>query len=306
MAVVKKKKLKKVKGTSSRPDSKTSPSIPKVTLPQTTSVPSNRLGDYTWLIYGRKKIGKTSLVSHFPKCLFMMFEPGGKALRILRTPTITRWEEVLAYVTELEKAHAAKKLMYRTICMDPGNKAYDLCFDYICVREGIDHPSEKKDYGATWKMIAHEFQVLHSRLAAMGLGFVVVAHSKSLEQETLSGVTYDQIVPRFSGQTEEFYEGVIDNIAYYHYVGARRYLQIRGDEEVVAGTRCEENFLTPSGEQVFRIPMGSSSKEAYDNIKRAFNNKQQKTYANVLKRAKEGGRKFKKKKLKKSRRDDED
>jgi len=248
-----------------------------VELPTTKSTPSNALEDYTWLIYGEKKIGKTSLVSHFPNILFCMFEPGGKALSIFQTETLESWESFLGYVSALEKS----KGKFKNVCIDPGNQAYDRCLEYVCRELGIEHPGTVKDYGASWKKVAQEFQKAHVRIAALDLGFIVLAHSKEKDIEQADGPSVRRIIPVMSGSTEEFYAGVIDVIGYYHYIGRKRFLQIRGDDLVQAGTRCEENFLTTSGEPIIRIPMGTSSKEAYANLVKAFNNEQTETYAEV-------------------------
>jgi len=248
-----------------------------VSLPTIKSTPSNNLEDYTWMIHGEKKIGKTSLVSHFDNLLFLMFEPGGKSLEIFQTPTITDWAEAKAYVKELESSEHD----FKNVCIDPGNQAYERCLEYVCKQNGIIHPGGQNDYGQSWKKVSSEFQSLHIDIAHSGMGFIVIAHSKEVDKETRTGETFSKVVPVLSGSTEEFYAGIVDIIAYYHYVGGKRFLQIRGDDYVQAGARCENNFLTPSGEQVFRIPMGDSSKEGYKNLVKAFNNQQEETYANV-------------------------
>lgn len=252
-------------------------STPMPTSLPTISKPSQRLEDYTWLIYGEKKIGKTSLVSHFPSAMFCMFEPGGKALAIRQTPTIDRWEQFLQYIALLEKDTQGVK----TVVIDPGNIAYDRCLDFICESENITHPGKVQDWGASWKLISQEFQKAHLRLAKLNLGFIVLAHAKVVNMETRSGQTFTKVIPVMSGSTEEFYAGVIDIIGYYHYFGAERFLQIRGDDFAQAGCRCESNFLTKSGEPIVRIPMGRSSKQAYENIVRAFNNGQSEAFGDV-------------------------
>ena len=53
------------------------------------------------------------------------------------------------------------------------------------------------------------------------------------------------------------------------------------NEEIIAGTRLSNNFLTPAGEKIYQIPMGENEQEAYNNLILAFNNKQTKTYENI-------------------------
>ncbi len=270
-----------------------------LSLPTEKSIPSTNLRDYTNLFYGKKKIGKTTLSSHFPGTIHFMFETGSKALAIYAR-VVPAWDHFLGYITLLEK----EQHNFKNAVIDTGAIAYIRCMEYICKREGINHPSDRKDYGATWSMISGEFGKAHTRLAACGLGLLVIAHEKVEEIETRSGETFNQIVPNFSKQADDFYAGGIDNVYYYEYIGNQRFLTIRGDEFVVAGTRCEDNFLTPEGKQIYRIPMGSSSKEAYTNLVQAFNNKQTETYKPETKRKEEQKVVVKKKstKTKKSRR----
>jgi len=272
MAIVRKKKgvqspVKKITAP------KTTVTLPTA-LPTQKSKPASDLRDYTWLIHGDKKIGKTSLCSHFDNALIAMFEPGGKGLSIYQTDLITDWSQLRAYVDLLESGYKAGTLTYRTFVIDPGNRAYDLCLDWVCRSVGVKHPHDANDFGKTWRMVSSEFQKIHERIAAIGMGFIVLAHDKVIEVENRDNEKLSRTVPVLTGSTEEFYAGVIDIIGHYHYIKEERFLQIRGDEHVQAGNRCERNFLTPSGTPVVRIPMGRSSKQAYDNVVSAFNNEQ--------------------------------
>jgi hypothetical protein len=248
------------------------------TLPSVPSEPAEKLVDYSFLIYGRKKIGKTSLVSRFPKALFFMYEPGTKSQSVYKVPKkeacFTDWKNVRGFVKTLQKT----KHGFATACFDPGNKAYDLCLRYVCEKEGIQHPGKMKDYGASWKAVSSEFEDIHLQIANANMAFVVIAHEKVEEYDGIDGKTYLRTVPKFSGATEDFYEGIIDNIFYYHYEGTSRFLQIRGTESVVAGTRCEGRFMTEDGRAIYKIPMGNSPDEAWSNLQVAWNNKQIKSY----------------------------
>lgn len=257
-----------------------------LSLPTERSVPSTNLRDYTNLFYGKKKIGKTTLSSHFPDTIHFMFEAGSKALAIYAR-IVPSWEHFLGYINLIENDFKKEKLRFKNAVIDTGAIAYDRCLEYICKREGINHPSDLKDWGANWKKISQEFERAHTRLSACGLGLLVIAHEKTDEIELRDGKKYNKIIPALSGQAEDYYAGAIDNIFYYEYVGDKRFLTIRGSQFVVAGTRCENNFLTPDGEEIYRIPMGKSSKEAYNNLLDAFNNKQIETYKPETKRKEE-------------------
>jgi len=240
-------------------------------LPSDPTEPAENLIDYSFLIYGRKKIGKTSLVSRFPGAVFFMFEPGTKAQRVFKLPRqggcFVDWKDVRGYIRSLQKeAHR-----FTTACFDPGNKAYDLCLKYVCERERIAHPGKMKDYGASWKAVSNEFEDIHLQIANAGMAFVVVAHEKWDNDRSI-------VEPKFSPSTEDFYEGVIDNIFYYHYQGAERFLQIRGTEGIVAGTRCEGHFMTADGRPIYKIPMGNSADEAWENLQIAWVNEQTRSF----------------------------
>jgi len=293
MAIVKKETLKSAGGTSSAVKSTISggtsitearrrrPPAPLFALPTERCVPSGQLGDFTWLIYGAKGIGKTSLAAQMDsrggKVLFCMFEPGKGDLSIFATPVITDWSQFKNVVSQLE----TDKQGFTTVVIDPGSTAYKRCLEYSCRELGIIHPGRQKDYGASWDRVNTEFQEIHGRIAALDMGFIVLAHDKDAEIERRDGAKFNKTVPVMSGSTEEFYAGIIDIIAYFEYVGQERWLRIRGDEYTQAKCRLDTHFRTPAGERVVRIPAGESAEEAWANVVLAFQNKQAKTYADL-------------------------
>lgn len=295
-------------------------------LPIVKSTPSINLLDYTWLIYGRKKIGKTTLLSMFPKCLHFMWEPGAEAISIFKVPkkrpALKSWQEGLDVLDDLEEHNKEEQYQFRTACFDTGERAWKRCMQHM-EKELGGHPGEKKDFGASWDKVSQEFQDAHLRISVLGMGFVVIAHETEKEFEDWDGRMYDQIRPKFSKGVADFYEGVIDNICYYHFVGRERFLQIRGDQHVVAGTRIDGRFLTPEGEriwkelrnvsevkdkeefrtmsrrlkkhQIIKIPMGFTPMEAYVNLCDAFNNKQTEIFNDDDEILSKGGKKHKRK-----------
>lgn len=234
-------------------------------LPQEKSEPSDALQDYSLLIYGRKKIGKTTLASQFDGALFLMCEPGGKALRIRQVP-VRNWPEFRGYV-EL----AIKDKATRTVVIDTTDFAYEYCLDYVCEKMAIDHPSDE-GYGKGWKAVRAEFTEVISNLLHSGKGVIFISHSKDEEFKTRKSETYSKIVSSMPGQAKDVLEGLVDIWANYDYDGKRRILVIGGNDEVDAGHRIEGRFKYPSGEPIEIIPMGRSPKEGYRNFVDAFNN----------------------------------
>lgn len=271
MAVVKKKTEERVQRTSLIKKKKNLDEELNIELPTEYSEPATSIGDYTFLLYGSKKIGKTSLASQFPKALAFMFEPGGKALRLLQLacPTWPHFKQALDKLTG--------KHMYRTCIIDTVSVAYERCMEYACQKASIDHPSDE-GYGKGWDRVKKEFTSQLSQLMLSDTGLLMLAHDKIAEIETRSGRKFNKTMPNLTGQAEGFVSATIDVIGYYHIVDNQRWLQIREDDYAVAGCRCEENFLALDGQPVFKIPMGTSAQEAYANLITAFNNKQKESY----------------------------
>ena len=239
------------------------------TLPQKKSEPKESIGDYTMLIFGEKKIGKTTLCSKFPDALFLMTEPGGEGLSIFQMK-IDHWRKFVKAVDLLEKD---KK--YKTVIVDTVDNLYELCFDYMCKEKLlIEHPQDENDFGRSWKVIKKEFTDQLSRLMFLNKGFIALSHAQERETTTLSGDKFDRLIPTMGRAANEYLTGVIDIWAYYGYEDRKRFLVIEGDDYIGAGHRLEGRFLTPEKEKVVRIPMGKNSEESYNNFIKAFNNKQ--------------------------------
>lgn len=238
----------------------------KVSLPKEVSAPLEHLGAYSILLYGEKKIGKTSLSSRFPKAFFLMFEPGAKALSVYQR-AVNSWLEFKEYVKLLQDDKT-----FHTIVVDPVDLAYKACATYVCKKLVIDHPSDE-DWGKGWEAIRHEFTTEFNRLLSLDKGVILISHAAEKEIKTRTGDTYHKIMATMSGQAREVLEGVVDIWAYYAYDGKKRVLYVEGDDHIGAGHRLENHFRYVDGSAIKEIPMGGSPQEAYDNVVKAFNNK---------------------------------
>jgi len=260
-------------------------------LPTEKSVPKANMGEYSILIYGEKKIGKTTIAAEFPDALFLMCEPGAKDLSVYKVD-VKNWGDLVHTIDLLEKTGAK----FKTVIMDTVDAAYDMCFDYMCIKLVIDHPHDANDYGKSWKKIKQEFARQINRLMRLG-GFIALSHATLKEVDTLEG-KIARMMPTLSGQAEEVLVGLIDIWAYYGYSGGTRLLTIRGNEFVGGGTRLQNHFNTPDGKQILEIPMGRSAKEAYTNLLAAYNNEQQSVKGGTEERAEKTGSGVQKKPIK--------
>ena len=248
----------------------------KYILPTKPVEPVHDLGAYSWLIYGPKKIGKSTLASLFEKAIFFMFEPGAKALRIHRVDCNT-WGDGEGYLTTLEDSpdHGG----FKTVVIDTGFEFYQKALRHVCAIENIEYP-RNDNFGKDWDKIKVLCRNFHDKIFAMNMGFVVLCHESLREQQTFTGAKYDQVVPLLPKGLDEYYRAVIDNIAWYHYRGKDRFLQIRGTDAAMAGLalQADEFFKTPKGEPIHAIPIPADPKGGMKRIQMAFENKQLQTF----------------------------
>jgi len=250
---------------------KSKTSIPSnLSLATEKSEPCQNLQDYSLLLYGEKKIGKTSLCSEFPEAGFFLFEPGGKGLRILPNECHD-WATFKGYVKLLKE----NPEIYQNVVIDTVDAAYAKCFDYVAKREGFEHPTDENDFGKSWGKIKKEFVDTMDEIIATGRGVIFISHAEENEFQERSGSKYKKIIPSMPKQVREYLRAFVDIIAFYGYSGKERLVTIQGSDSVDAGHRVSEHFLTIDGEPVHSIHMGKDFKEAYQNFLAAFNNQQE-------------------------------
>jgi phage nucleotide-binding protein len=241
------------------------------------SEPVKTLQEVNWLIYGDAGIGKTSLASMFPGAYFLFFEPGGKGLS-LHASECHNWAKFKHFAGLL-----AKDPDFSTIVFDVADSAYDRCFEYVCRREGMEHPNERK-WGEGWKAIRKEFEGEILKLWEAGKTIVFISHAKDTQFQTRSGREYSKIIPSMSASAYDFIGGWVDVIGFYGYNGDERYLTIRGSDELDAKNRVKHRFRTADGtRKIHSVPLFDESNEDYDEedafkaIVSAFNNQQKTT-----------------------------
>lgn len=267
MAVVKRKLPPDAKGGKKKSAAIERPvAMLDLSLPEFRSSPLARLQDYTILLFGEKKIGKTDLSAQFPDTIHLMTEPGAKAQEIFQVP-IRNWKELKGYIRLLEKDKR-----FKTIVLDTVDLAYKLCFDFAIQRLGVAHPSDEA-YGKGWAAIRDEFLGEMQRLMSMGKGVIFISHATEKEIKTRNGEKYDKIMPTLAGQGRDVVEGMVDLWFYYGYDGRDRVLTITGSDHIGAGHRLKKNFRYPNGEPIREISMGHNAEEAYRNLLLAFDNR---------------------------------
>ena len=255
---------------------------PTVVLPEEPNEPSDSLSDYSVLLYGAKKIGKTTLCAQFPEPLFLGTEPGTKALRV-RAVEILDWPTALAAVDALEARLKKEPGYCGTVVADTVDYLYEFAFNWVCKKKLINHPHEENDFGQTWREIRTAFRDLIVRLLRLPCGVVFVSHDVEKEVELSDGSKVDRVQPTLSGQALAEVEGLVDIIAYYGFDGRSRVLKVRGKQTLIAGNRLREHFIRSGGkpgaaeDRVHAIPLGETEEESYAALIKAFDNEQDET-----------------------------
>ncbi len=245
----------------------------KLVFPTKKSTPSKQLEDYLLFIYGEKKIGKSTLAASFPNALHLFFEPGGKGMSTYAM-SISLWAEYVYILDKLAANEDGFADRYKNVVIDTVDAAYEYCFEAVCLREGMSHPSDNNDFGKSWSLIRKEFERQFKRLLSLRKGVIVVSHAVESEIRTRNMGTWTKIIPTLPTQAVRYITGVADLNAYYGYYGGDRRLVIDGSEYIEAGNRMTKNFRTPDGHRVTSVPMGVSEEEAFVNLQAAFSNLQ--------------------------------
>jgi hypothetical protein len=144
-----------------------------MTLPDKKTTKKRDLRDFTILLYGLPKIGKSTACSRIEDALFIPTEAGLKSLEVYATDQVTSWTHFLEIAAEVAKNN--KK--FKTLVIDTVSNLYQMCEDYVVHREGCTHVSKVPDK-AGYGMVRIEFKRAITKLAALGTGLVLIGHSK--------------------------------------------------------------------------------------------------------------------------------
>lgn len=239
---------------------------PKMVLPVAKTIPPKDISGYSIFLYGKQKTGKTSLTAQLPSTLHFFFEPSGTDYELFAVEP-KNWDEFVGFIDTLEKGEHE----FKTFVLDVVDLAYEMCMTHLLTLQGMTKPSESP-YGAIYGEVKTEFRKQMQRLAFLG-GLVCVSHAKEKRIESRKG-DYDLIAPTAANGCTEIISKWADLTAYYAVdADGSRKLHISPSVEYEAGNRMETRFKNKSdGRPLEFIPMGRTSKEAFENFMKAFRN----------------------------------
>lgn len=168
---------------------------------------SRDLSGYITYMFGKCKVGKTSLVAKAPKSLILATEIGYNALEGVRAVNINSWADIKAVARELKKPEVRE--MYSIIAVDTIDKAASYCEKYICAQNGIEDLSEI-GYGKAYKKMRAEFEEVFDSMTKMGYAVFFIGHEQILTLTREDGSTYNRIIPSLS---PEKVNAIIENMA---------------------------------------------------------------------------------------------
>ncbi len=128
-------------------------------LPKEKSKPKKRLEDYSILLYGQPKIGKSTFCSQFDEPLFLATEAGLNALEVYQV-AIPTWEKFLEACAAIAKGDH----QFKTIVIDTVDNLWKSCSEYVRKRHNIHHESDL-EWGKGWELVKDEFSRALTKLS---------------------------------------------------------------------------------------------------------------------------------------------
>lgn len=203
-------------------------------LPTKATKPKTSFEEYTTLIYGAPKTGKSTLASQFDKPLFLATEAGLNALETYNIE-IDSWEKFSEACAEI----AAGQHGFKTIVIDTIDNLFNMCSAYVCKKNKIQHESEL-DWGKGWRLVKEEFSRAIIKLSLQPYGLVMISHAEITELKSRTG-TITKWVPSMSKQAKDKIIPMCDFIFFVSIEdteeGEQRFIRTKAGENWDAGDR---------------------------------------------------------------------
>jgi hypothetical protein len=175
-------------------------------LPVEDTIPSRDIENKTILLYGLRKIGKTTFGSQMDRALFIATEPGHSHLRV-RKVDCGDWLTFL----EICKLIRSGQHDRRAIVIDTIDNLFKQCREYVLKKNGLIHEQDAA-YGKGYDLVNGAF---HSALYALGLlpyGLLMISHLQEKEVKNRVGQKEIKMVSTLPNGAHKIVAGIADYI----------------------------------------------------------------------------------------------
>jgi len=188
------------------------------------------------LLYGKPKIGKTSMSASFPRNLILATEVGYHAISGIHAVDIDSWLTFKGYLKQLKKDTIKSK--FDTITIDTISLLWDLCEKYICQQNDVKTLGDIA-WGRGYDQCKKEFGEGLREITLQGYGLVLIAHSESRVETADNGDEMEFIAPALNKRPYAIVNQLVDIIGYIGIDRAtqERVIYTRATPTVMAGSR---------------------------------------------------------------------
>lgn len=176
-------------------------------LPVEKSQKTSELNKQVILVYGRAKIGKSTLCSQFDVPLFLATESGLSNLEVYKV-IVNSWETFLQACGEIAKGNHN----FKTVVIDTIDNLVVYCSDWVCRKHNVNHPADLP-HGKGWHFVTAELTRAMVKLSSLPYGLIMVSHCDMQEVETKTK-KYNRWTISVSGKNRAIFLNMADIILF--------------------------------------------------------------------------------------------
>jgi DNA polymerase III delta prime subunit len=222
--------------------------------------PKVDFSEYTFLIYGKPKSGKTTLFyelakefynGDLSKALLIGLEKGYKALNGVMAINPSDWKEFEDTVNQLVQDR--NELTFKMIGIDTLDVLYNYACDFVVRRERIARKDAKiktiadVPWGAGYSMVGELIEKCVNRLINAGYGLFLISHNTEKKITQRDGKEYDQTTVSLPTRARNIFINMSDFIIFVDIEKSKegktlvdnRYIYFRSDGDIEAGSRFQ-------------------------------------------------------------------
>lgn len=174
---------------------------------ESITTPESRPSALSWLIYGKPKVGKTTLACQFPQPLLIDIEGGTAFMRVAQFPLkalAADGKKPLELLRDLYKALKDSPGSYRTVIFDTADELFKII--------AAPHKQNGVIPLKAYQIIYEQFTGIIESYKALGIDVVLTAHEKQITDEDGGGII--QTTVALPGQLADNTGGRVDEIIY--------------------------------------------------------------------------------------------